>query len=120
MKKTWKPTVAGILSIVAGSIDILVGIWAMARNEFVRRVMWHWRWEVLGVFALVLGIIAVVGGVFAIRRRIWGLALAGAICALFPPHVGVLGILAIIFISLSRDEFVRKAGTAPEIKPPQT
>lgn len=120
MTKTWKPTVAGILSIIAGAIDILMGIWALARNEFVRRLMFHWRVEVLGILALLLGIVAVLGGISALRRQAWGLALAGAICALFPPHIGVLGILAIIFVSLSHDEFTRKSAGTPEAKPPQT
>ena len=34
--------------------------------------------------SLVLGIIAILGGIYALRRRIWGLALAGSICALSP------------------------------------
>jgi len=54
-----------------------------------------------GVF-LVLGIIAIAGGISAVRRKSFGLALAGAICAL--PSV-VFGILALIFISLGREEF---------------
>jgi hypothetical protein len=117
MTSTWKPTVGGILSIIAGAIAVMVGLWAIRRGEFVLRMMWHWRWEVIGVIALILGIVAIIGGVFAIRRRVWGLALAGAICALFPPHLGVLGILAIVFISLSRNEFGKRSST-PEVKPP--
>lgn len=119
MTNTWKPTVAGILSIVAGAVDILIGIWALAR-KFVRRVMFHWRAEALGALALVVGIVAIVGGIFAIRRQVWGMALAGAICALFPPHIAVLGILAIIFVSLSHDGFIKKSSGTPETKPPQT
>jgi hypothetical protein len=42
MTKTFKPTVAGILSIIAGAVSILVGAGAIARGEFVRRMMWHW------------------------------------------------------------------------------
>ncbi len=54
-----------------------------------------------GVF-VVLGIIAIAGGVSAIKRKSFGLSLAGAICAL--PSV-ILGILAVIFVSLGRREF---------------
>ena len=102
---TWKPTVAGILSIVAGAVALLVGVGVTVKVELARRMLWHWRWDVAALLALVLGIIAVVGGIYALSRRIWGLALAGAICALFPPHVCVLGILAVIFVALSRGEF---------------
>jgi hypothetical protein len=111
MTTTWKPTVAGILSIIGGAVSFLVGIGAMARGEFISRMLWHWRLEVVGVIALVLGIVAITGGIFAIRRQVWGLALAGAICALFPPHLSVLGILAIVFVSLSKKEFSESSGT---------
>ncbi len=36
--------------------------------------------------------------------NIWGLALAGVICALFQPHVAVLAILPIIFVYLSKSD----------------
>ena len=45
-----------------------------------------------------------IGGIFAIRSQIWGLALVGAICALFQPHVAVLAILPIIFVYLSKSD----------------
>jgi hypothetical protein len=57
---------------------------------------------ILGGLLLVLGIIAIIGGVSAIRRKSFGLALAGAICAL--PSV-ILGILAVIFVCLGKREF---------------
>jgi hypothetical protein len=38
------------------------------------------------------------------KRRVWGLALAGSICALVGPW-GILGILAIIFVALGKGEF---------------
>jgi hypothetical protein len=54
---------------------------------------------------LVLGVLAVVGGVSAIRRKRFGLSLAGAICAIIS---GLLGILAIIFVALGKREFGAK------------
>jgi hypothetical protein len=57
---------------------------------------------IIGVSLLVLGIIAIVGGVAAAKRSSFGLALAGAICAL---PSGTLGVLAVIFVSLAKDEF---------------
>jgi len=56
-----------------------------------------------GIIALVFGIIALVGGIYAIKRRRWGLALAGAILSI--PIQGVMGVLAIIFVSLGKREF---------------
>ncbi|MCX6003982.1 MAG: hypothetical protein NTX46_06230 [Chloroflexi bacterium] len=128
---TWKPIVGGILSIIAGAVAVLVGVGALLRGDFIDRMMWHWRWEVVGVLALILGIVAIIGGVFAIKRKVWGLALAGAICALFPPHVCILGILAIIFVALSKEEFgqpssrvgggtTSQSGTSADSKPTET
>jgi hypothetical protein len=58
---------------------------------------------VIGGLLLVLGIIAILGGVSAVRRRSFGPSLAGAICALIP--LNLLGLLAVIFVSLSKKEF---------------
>jgi hypothetical protein len=60
------------------------------------------RWAIIGGCIGVLGIVAVVGGISAIRRKRFGLSLAGAICAL--PSV-FLGILAVIFVALGKREF---------------
>jgi hypothetical protein len=53
-------------------------------------------------FAIV-GILAIVGGIYALRRKIWGLALAGSIAAFFPSWL--LGIAAIVLTALSKKEF---------------
>ena len=57
---------------------------------------------IIGLPALALGIVAIIGGVYALRRKSFAMSLAGAVCAL--PTV-ILGILAIVFISLSKGEF---------------
>ena len=99
--KTWKPTAAGILSIISGTF-----------------IVWYRLSELIRVgsspVGIILGLIAIVGGIFAIRRRAWGLALAGAICAIVPPHpwgfliwTPILGILAVVFVVSSKSEFSR-------------
>jgi len=45
-----------------------------------------------------------VGGIYALQRKIWGLALAGSIAAFFSPS-WVLGVAAIVFTALSKNEF---------------
>ncbi len=60
------------------------------------------QWVIIGGCLGVLGIVAVIGGVSAIRRKSVGLSLTGAICAL--PSV-LLGLLAVIFVSVSKREF---------------
>jgi hypothetical protein len=81
MEKTWKPTTAGILCIIAGIIGVIPGIVIMADSSF----------GMLGAPSIVLGIIAIIGGIHALKRKRWGLALAGSIFALF----GFAGFLVI-------------------------
>ena len=134
MEKTWKPTTAGILTIIEGALSIAFGIGVTVVGMGVGILgglnlsSWIEEWAgvygpgmvdiqsmvtaILGVFSstvliaigvvlLVCGIIALVGGIYAIKRRRWGLALAGAILSL----PGIMGILAIIFVSLGKKEF---------------
>jgi hypothetical protein len=58
---------------------------------------------VIGIILGVLGIVAIAGGISAIKRSSFGLSLAGAICAFIPFHL--LGLLAVIFVSLAKREF---------------
>jgi len=102
-KETWMPKAGGILSIVAGAVEILGGL--TAGTLLTTLVPLPGLGAIVGFPLVILGIVAIVGGVFSLRRRIWGLALAGAICSLFLPHIVLLGILAIIFIALSKKEF---------------
>jgi len=113
MEKTWKPTTAGILSIIAGSLGAITGIvvaivgGAIAAGlKFIPAIP-----EIFGAVAIpriILGIVAILGGVYALERRKWGLALAGSICSLF--CVFFLGIPAIIFVAMAKDEFEPKNG----------
>ena len=114
-------TAGGVLSIIGGALEVIGGVimvvLTMSTGILLKLVLlpfhhgdWFERiipvlpfWLIIvGVPILVLGIIAIIGGVSALRRKSFGLSLAGAICAL-PSHI--LGILAIIFVSLSKKEF---------------
>jgi len=104
MEKTWKPTAAGILSIVGGVIN---AIWGLVVAVLFGTTFGFFGMGWLGAIggpAIVCGIIAIVGGIYALKRRIWGLALAGSICALIGP-AGICGILAIVFVALGKREF---------------
>jgi len=111
----------GILSIVAGASEVIAGgmliMVALVSLGIPLRLCFFnppggWfehSWAafpiwliVMGGLLVVLGIIAIAGGVSAIRRKGFGLSLAGAICALLS---GPLGILAVIFVSLGKREF---------------
>ncbi len=116
MNKTGKPTAAGILTIVAGGMGIGLGAYVTAFREMITNLVIMYGavslaelGEFFAVFsgmAIVLGTIALIGGICALKRHYWGMALAGAICALPMIPIGTpLGILAIVFVSKSKKEF---------------
>jgi len=88
------------------SITFLPGLWPILRQQ----IQWLFGlgdyvpigWVITGGFFVIFGIIALVGGITAIRRKMFGLSLAGAICALLS---GLMGILAVIFVALGKREF---------------
>ncbi|MBC8512639.1 MAG: hypothetical protein H8D32_06625 [Dehalococcoidia bacterium] len=108
MKKTWMPTVAGILDIVAGGLSLSVLLLfavgpmiIMPLNEGTFSL--NWSLFLMVIPGLAIEALAIVGGVFAIQRRKWRWALAGSIAAFFPSWP--LGIAAIVLTILSKNEF---------------
>ena len=119
-ERTWKPTAAGVLCIIGGSVGLLLCLFVTAialalmgdpsvdgELSIDAPIVKFW---ILGGIAI---IIAIVGGICALRRRVWGLALAGSICALV--GLGIPGILAIIFVVRGKREFERGARVAKEL-----
>jgi hypothetical protein len=98
------PVTAGILTIIAGVVDFLVGLIVGAIGHTFGFITGVWGLGAFGMPHIILGIIAVIGGVFALQRKAWLMALIGAICALMWP-LSLFGILAIIFVALSQKEF---------------
>ncbi|MFO7773184.1 MAG: hypothetical protein R6V59_04505 [Dehalococcoidia bacterium] len=114
-------TAGGVLAIIVGAFEVIGGgmLLALSVLGYMPPRMWlcpippssggaffmysvpMWL-IIMGGVCVVLGIVAIAGGVSAVRRKSFGLALAGAICAL---PSGVLGILALIFVSLGKGEF---------------
>jgi hypothetical protein len=111
----------GILSIIVGAFEVIGGGMFVALI-CLRLPLRLWLFQyltrfggicgiagvpiwciIVGGLLFVLGIIAIVGGVSAIRRKSFGLSLAGAICSLIP--LNLLGLLAVIFVSLGKREF---------------
>jgi uncharacterized membrane protein len=79
MERTWKPTVAGILAIIAGAFQVIPGALCAAGIGFLGGLFGMGWLSAICAPLIVFGIIAIVGGICALRRRIWGLALAGSI-----------------------------------------
>jgi len=136
MERTWKPTTAGIMTIITWAMGIAGGILLFLISGLMGTLggvdwsQWMEKWGgewwgpgaanipgmmeqfvsgaavwvmVAGIIVLVFGIIALTGGISAIKRRRWGLSLAGSILSLF--IMPILGLLAIIFVSLGKGEF---------------
>jgi hypothetical protein len=129
--KTWKPTTGGILSIVAGVPAITGGITLALLATGVASlgaILWMIPGMdkapvlpgilggvgiflgLIAILPIALGAVAIVGGVYALKRRKWGLALAGSICSVIT--VALLGIPALIFVILGKDEFEASPVTA--------
>lgn len=129
--KTWRPTAGGILSIVAGvpgvtggiilallaagvaslgaifpmipgigNVPLLAGILAGV-GIFL---------GLIAILPIALGAVAIVGGVYALKRKRWGLALAGSICSVIT--FSLLGIPAVIFVAIGKEEFEALPATA--------
>lgn len=122
MESTWKPTTAGILTIIAGCLGIgagalitllaiplgLGGAMAGALKEAVISGLLAGFAGVIGMIGagmIGVGAVAVVGGIYALKRRLWGFALAGTILATI--CCTPLGVLAIIFVSMGKKEFIQ-------------
>jgi hypothetical protein len=73
-------------------------------------------YAVMGAFYALLGVLGIVGGIYSLKRRLWGLALAGAIAStvVFLPF----GVVAVVFTSLGRKDF--SPGTASNADRPTT
>jgi hypothetical protein len=104
------PLTTGILDLVAGGIGFIVGA-VTATIGGLATWVWHGAGAAYGVVVLILAIMAIVGGIYALRKRGWGLALAGSICALIAgiliisPPVIIFAIAAIVFTILGRPQF---------------
>ena len=94
---------AGILTIIGGIVGIIIGAFAFTGTALAAALTGLAWIGAIGGGLLALGIIALIGGIVTLRRKAWGFALTGAICAMFP--CVPLGILAIIFVSMGRKEF---------------
>jgi hypothetical protein len=112
MENTWKPTVGGVLSIIAGIFAIGSSLAILPTAPASLGPFWGIPWNQsflstlalgFGISRIILGVISITGGICTLRRRYWGLALAGSILAI--PLVPPLGILATIFVSLGKKEF---------------
>jgi hypothetical protein len=112
MERTRKPTTAGMLCIIAGAIGVIPGIALAVFFAFYGT----WFGVIIGAPLIIWGIVAIVGGIYALRRRRWGLALAGSICTLIGCVIFMI-VGAIVFFGAYSDnpEVIPFDATSTEI-----
>jgi hypothetical protein len=133
--------IGGILSIVSGAIGIITGLTLAGVGVFFYLMMtgiiniaekepmpefmgWIFLviYGLLGFFLILLGVLAIIGGAYSIKKKYWGLVLAGAIAGTMVFFY--TGIAGVILVSLGRSEFrtakpaVSSAETSLEACPP--
>jgi hypothetical protein len=131
MNNKWMPATAGILNIIVGSLSLIAGVLGAllvgvffsdsydgySGQEFSALAVWL----VLFIPLFIVSLLSIIGGIFALKKKNWGLALAGSIGSLLTLWAWPLGITSIIFVSLSRSEFDRKGSMFPDsVIPPSS
>ena len=107
MERTRKPTAAGILCIIAGAVFVVPGT-VFARSSDPITFFTAPSYMVLIAIVIAPVIMPIVGGIYALRRRRWGLVVAGSISTLLSAVIlGIYGIIIILFGSMDN----------PSIKP---
>ena len=123
MSKTWKPMVAGIFNLISGVFFLFGGVIIISMLGQIKMAM---PWAsyamysmglegepsssfvmtfivILGTAVVLLGVVSILGGIYSIKRRLWGMALAGAISTFL--SLFVLGIPTIVLTAVSKREF---------------
>ncbi len=116
MDRSWMPTAAGILNIIAGVFALLgalalifVGTVTMtvpemtvdSNDDLPLAVVTGMIWAMVAL-SVVAGSLAIIGGIVALRRTGWAWPLTGAITALFSAMP--IGVFALILVVLSEKE----------------
>ena len=131
---------AGILLIISGVISILTGIVfvmiatilpgifssmssSMSQDQFPHNYSNYSAmiqnmsgiYVVCGIIIIVFAIFAILGGIMALQRKMWALALVGAILGLLSFGFfisSILSIIAIVLLAISKSDF-DKTSTLP-------
>ncbi len=113
MNKTSLPTIAGVMNIIIGSINMLgvIGVGIAIAVVWSARYWVDWTaltvlWIVFAVL-LVFSLPSIIAGIYAVQRKYWVIALLGSIASFLTWFI--IGLIPLILIALSKDEF----GTGP-------
>jgi len=133
-KKTSKPTIAGILLIIAGIIAILFFIQIVMVDDSAIQSVYNSTqsqltqlnanmtqeqlkqgFVICGTVGCIMAVLSILGGVLALKRKIWGLALVVSIpqslLGIIVPGFsllfmsGIMALVGLLLIAFSRREF---------------
>ena len=97
--------VAGVLTLITGALGVLVFALMLGDDSLFWLPALGW----CAVAGLIMSFIAVLGGIVAIMKRMFPLAVLGAICAMialaFTGFGFMMGLLALILLVISKDAF---------------
>lgn len=108
-QQTAMPIIAGVLVIVSAGFKLLVLLGFLAASLVVIApvsLTFLSPAALMAIFMvplIAIIVLAIVGGIFCLQRKRWGWALAGSIIAILP--FSILGLVAVILVAISKDEF---------------
>jgi len=104
-KESAMPLVGGILIIIGGLIELVVGGVLITGGTALFDVTMGVSGilAVCGAIFVLLGLIALLGGIFAIQRKHFGLAVVGGVLGL--GGYLIFALVGLILVAVSRDEF---------------
>ena len=70
---------------------------------------------VCGAIIIITAIISIIGGIFALQRRHYGFAVVGAVAGVI--SLGILALIALFILIISKDEFKKQDETPPPKTP---
>jgi hypothetical protein len=122
VKKTWKSTTGGVLTVVSGVFSLIccLGLIVFAALVGSNETVLDYARDaglsgldvtliqtimiIAAIYFAITATLALIGGIFALQRKRWGWALAGSIAAILGSW-WPLGIAATVFTAISKDEF---------------
>jgi len=120
------PKLAGLLIIIAGSVGILGGAIMIIMFNILRayhfemgdmeRYMGNPALWLIFMLYLILNCTAIIGGAMSIKRKAWNMALTGAICSLVTIWGWSLGVISLVFLIISKDEFEKIQESSEPVK----
>jgi hypothetical protein len=88
MKKTWMPTVAGILDITSGTLQVAAALYVILSFFLQPGYRYGWSYSLTSVMTIgplvLIGPVAIAGGIFIFFRKNWDIVYLGALAASIP------------------------------------